>query len=325
MRYLNRKTLNELAELIANVEVLAERAKGGELSASIEDVLSVAARQLNHQFYMSQDIDLTSVSSDWHGDGDIRSQVALMLPAWKRSLERRRGKKIDSDFWAIYEYFKYVDRDVIADNTVKLFKSYPEEYKPQFAMLPQIYPFLTGTIDAEQEDYSLIDIYVDMMKAEVENFRWLYEKLADYRSKQILLRIVRFWFTFDVNDLNALHENIYKDYFDLDLLNCDEREVFVDCGAYVGDTVIDYMEIYGGTYHRIYCYEISPEIMEQARRSLAGHKDIVFRQNGVGAEKGSMFIDENSCKAGTRMADEGKIPVAVVALDEEYQRTGNCN
>ena len=319
MRYLNTKTLNELAEIISNVEALVERAEGGELSSSIEEVLAVTARQLNWQLYLSQEINLECINSDWQGDKGGCAEIKGMLPVWKLSMERRSGKKIDSEFWAIYEYFCYVDRDIIVENTIALFNSYPEEYKPQFAMLPQIYPFLTGTIDVEREDYSLIVAYVDMMKREIENFRWLYERLADYKSKQILLRIVRFWFTFDTNDLNDLHENIYRDYFDLDLLDCDEKEVFVDCGAYIGDTVMDYLEIYGGKYRRIYCYEISPEIIEQAKQNLAGYDDVIFRRKGAGAASGSMFIDENSYKAGTRMASDGKVAVDVVALDEDIK------
>lgn len=306
-------------QIVSDLEILLGRTGTGELAASIENVLATTAKQINYQLYMTRDVDLCVYSSGEREKTDIRSRVEAMIPVWRLSLERRRGTKMDSEFWAIYEYFKYVDRDTILRNTISLLESYPDDYKPQFALLPQVYPYLEGTIDAEKKDYSLITIYVDMMIREIESFKWLYERLGDYRSKQILLRIVRFWFTFNVNDLNQLTENIYKDYFDLDLLRCDDQEVFVDCGTYIGDTVIDYMEIFGRVYKRIYCYEISPEIMEQAKQNLTDYEDIVFRRNGVGAEKGIMFIDENSYKAGTRMASEGKTAIDVVTLDENIQ------
>ena len=50
------------------------------------------------------------------------------------------------------------------------------------------------------------------------------------------------------------------DYFDLDLVQCTKNEVFVDLGAYTGDTLASYLRCYGGDcYRRIYCYEMAPD------------------------------------------------------------------
>lgn len=319
MNYCNVATLEKLAIIVSDMEKLLERTDGTEISESISEVLSISAEQLNRELYMTRKLNISDIGDNKEQVLDIRAQISILVPIWKLSIERRRGMKIDCEFWSIYEYFKYVDRDVIVNNTINLFESYPDEYTQQFTMLQQIYPFLTGTIDIKNRKYSLIEEYVDMMKKEVDNFRWLYAKLSDYKSKQLIIHIIKFWFTFDVTDLNALSENVYKDYFDLDLIKCDNKDVFVDCGAYIGDTIIDYMETYGDKYQKIYCYEISPEFIELAKQNLIGRQNIVFRRNGVGSENRTMFIDENSHKAGTRIASEGEVSVEIVKIDDDVE------
>ena len=319
MQYIDMKVMNELTGILSSVETLLEQTKDYEISSDIADVLLFTLEQLNNQLYMVPQIDLKAVDAEGRDDGDIRSRVEIMLPIWKLSLERRGGLKTDSEFWAIYEYFKYVDRNSIIANVMSVFESYPEEYKRQFTSLPHRYTFLTGKIDMEEGDYSLIPIYVDMMKAEIENFKWLYDKLADFRSKQILLRIVRFWFELNLHDLSDLHENIFSDYYDLDILTCSDKEIFVDCGAYVGDSILDYIQTYGGRYQRIYAYEILPETMEQMKQNLNGYDNIILKQKGVGKKNDLMYIDEDSHGAGTKIADTGKNAVEVVALDQDIK------
>ena len=46
-------------------------------------------------------------------------------------------------------------------------------------------------------------------------------------------------------------------------MTCTPEEVFVDLGAYTGDTVLSYLKNYGeDCYQRIYCYEITPETFQ---------------------------------------------------------------
>lgn len=321
MRYIQLQDLNDLEGIIVSIEALLKRVNNRELSNEVQEVLAIASDQLNNSLFMSVNLDWDCVIPDYDEmyANDRSKQIEAMLPVWKLSLERRRGLQIDSEFWSLYEYFKYVNRDAIISNAMAIFQSYTENYQRQFTSLPQRYTFLTGKLDIEQNDYSLIPIYVDMMKAEVENFKWLYNKLADYRSKQVLIRIVRFWFTFDLNDLGDLHENIFKDYFDLDLLSCDENEIMVDCGAYVGDSVLDYIHTWGGRYRKIYAYEISPDTMNQMQQNLEKYENIIFRQKAVGSMQAKMYLDEETEGAGARITQTGKICVEVVPLDEDIE------
>ena len=319
MKDLQVENISSVAGLIADVEMLLNNLKGTEVPEDIEEVLLLAEKQLNYTLYMSQEVDLHSVSATWEDDGSVWTRIAVMLPVWKESLERRKTHKLERQFWTIYEYFKYVDPQIIVRNTMNNFDSYPQEYQRQFTTLPRRYSFLTGRLDVDAGDYSLIPIYVDMMKSEGENFKWLFQKLADKRSKQILLRIVTYWFEFDVRDLAELHEGVFDSYYDLDLLTCTDEDVLVDCGAYVGDSILSYIQTYGGQYRKIYGYEIAPETMVQMKENLKGYDRVEFKLKGVGREHGMLYLDEETSGEGTKIADTGVESVEVVALDEDIE------
>lgn len=77
------------------------------------------------------------------------------------------------------------------------------------------------------------------------DFVWLYENLADYKSKYILYAILNNYYNFDFISLGKVTNDTYKHYFDLDILKLQQDEVFVDMGAYIGDTTLDFINSYG--------------------------------------------------------------------------------
>ena len=136
-----------------------------------------------------------------------------------------------------------------------------------------------------------------MLTAHIDDYKWLYERLQDYRSKMVLNGIVAYWFTFDINIMHNLCETIFSDYYDMDLLECNQDEVLVDLGAFTGDSSIEFIETYG-KYKRIYAYEITPETFKKMKQNLKIYSDIITRQKGVGKQNGIMHINSNKISAG---------------------------
>jgi len=83
-------------------------------------------------------------------------------------------------------------------------------------------------------------------------FLLVISNLADYRSKKVLYGIVYYWMTFDLIYKNSIKENNYDDYYDLDIISCNE-EVFVDLGAFIGDSARSFID----NLESIYCYEMT--------------------------------------------------------------------
>lgn len=320
MFYILPRELKEIEKVISDIEILLLHLDDVEQGNEIIESLLVALNEVNKKLYLSSKLVFDCFNDLNDKDIDkIRNALEFMIPIWKCSIERRNGLKTDSEFWAIYEYFKYVDRDTIISNTKNKLFSLPNEFVKEFTTLPVRYTFLTGKIDVEHNDYSLIHIYVDMMIKEIENFKWFYDKLGDYRSKNILIRIVKYWFELDLYDLSDLHENIFCDYYDMDLLFCGKDDVLVDCGAFIGDSILQYIQTYGENYRSIYGYEIDPGTMEKMKENLNGFERIQYRRKGVGSSNQMMYLDDNMSEAGAKVSDVGTNSVEVVTLDDDIK------
>lgn len=175
-----------------------------------------------------------------------------------------------------------------------------------------------GSLRPEKGDYTLLENRATALKDNQERFLWLYEHLEDYRSKKTLYAILNNWYNFDFVTLTQVKESCFKDYFDLDILNCDEREVMVDLGAYIGDSVIDYVSTYGVKYKRIYCYEITPETIRVLKENLKNLPNIVFRAVGASDKKGCFYITPNASSTSANILSEsGELAIQTVAIDED--------
>lgn len=120
-----------------------------------------------------------------------------------------------------------------------------------------------GRLDPQQGIYEEIEGKGAALFHHIQDFAWLYDHLADYRSKKTLYAILNNWYRYDFITTAQTKESLFDDYFDLDLVTCTPEEVFVDLGAYTGDTVLSYLKNYGeDCYQRIYCYEITPETFQ---------------------------------------------------------------
>ena len=156
------------------------------------------------------------------------------------------------------------------------------------------------------------------LKEHIEDYVWLYNKLEDYRSKQILFSILNNWYQFDFNSLKASYENNYSHYFDLDIIKCND-EVIVDLGAYTGDTIIDYINNYGiESYKKIYCYEITEESMKILKNNLKYYPNIEYRNNAASNALETLFLNESEVDSSANMvSNEGVKKIQAVTLDND--------
>jgi FkbM family methyltransferase len=174
-----------------------------------------------------------------------------------------------------------------------------------------------GKIDPDKNIYELFENRSKALKEHHRDFTWLYGRLGDYRSRKTLFGMVENWLTFSMVSLDRIIERTFCHYFDLDIAKCDANEVFVDLGAYTGDTVENYLDTYTG-YKKIYCYEIVPQIFLKLKQNLEQYPNIDCREKGVGDKKGTLFItDEEPADTMHKLADKGKVEVLVVTLDED--------
>ena len=177
-----------------------------------------------------------------------------------------------------------------------------------------------GKLDIKNKDFEFFELKAKTLKNHIEDFIWLYDNLCDYQSKKVLLGTLDNWYNWNFTDLASVMQNLYDDYFDLDLIPKCEAEVFVDLGAYIGDSTLSFIKNYGtDSYNKIYCYEISKENFEYLKTNLKPYEDIDLRLKGVSAENRTMYLKENGELSSTQVSDNGDIPIQMVTLDDDIK------
>ena len=177
-----------------------------------------------------------------------------------------------------------------------------------------------GKLDFKNKNFEFFKLKAKTLKNHINDFIWLYDNLCDYQSKKVLLATLDNWYNWNFTDLASVMQNLYDDYFDLDLIPKCEDEVFVDLGAYIGDTTLSFINNYGtDSYRKIYCYEINQENFGYLKTNMKPYEDIDLRLKGVGAENGTMYLKENGELSSCQVSDDGDIPVQMVSLDDDIK------
>ena len=224
---------------------------------------------------------------------------------------------IDNNFYKLISYLKKLSEEEIFDNI----KYHYENLNPNIQKSLEDYfkKFdYWGSLNHSIMDYEEIKRRAKSIHNHLNDFIWLYEHLYDYRSKKLLYGILNNWYRYDFQTLKECQENNYRDYFDLDIVHCDEDEVFVDLGAYTGDTILDYLREYNGKYKKIYAYEITDDSFKILKQTLETYPNIEFRQKAVLDKNTTTFIEKSIVGADVnKIVESGEISIEAVSLDSD--------
>ncbi len=226
---------------------------------------------------------------------------------------------IDKSFKQLTDEIKSLSEKELYYKIRKSFDGIPEETKISCSKFFNEIGYW-GKLDLEKNNFEEIDLKSIELHNHIDDFIYFYSCLEDYRSKYTLYSILSNWYRYDFESTTKTKEYMYDDYFDLDILKCNNEEVFVDLGAYTGDTILSYIKNYGASsYKKIYCYEITPNIFDILKDNLKAYKNIDFRMKGVSNKLGNMSLvnNENSLSTNTIIEDAGD--VIVTTLDEDIE------
>ena len=153
---------------------------------------------------------------------------------------------------------------------------------------------------------------------DAEAVRRAYTHLADARSQQeFLLQLSYLLSTMDTLDLPRAGGG--GSYFPSDLVRLSPDEVFVDCGAYDGDTLGSFLQATGGSFANAIAFEPDPQAFVKLRdfvesqASLARGR-IELDQMALGAAPGYLRFDGDGTP-GSRLSESGAVTVECVTLD----------
>lgn len=225
---------------------------------------------------------------------------------------------IDRQFNELVTSIKKLNEKELYYQIRKNFDKVPEEIKRNCMDFFNQFGYW-GKLDIDNHNYEEIELKQEALFYHIDDFVWLYNHLQDYRSKKTLYAILNNWYCYDFDTTNITREYMYDDYFDLDLIKCDNNEVIVDLGAYTGDTILSYLKNYGEDYYqKIYCYEVTPETFEILKNNLQEYDNIDFRLKAIGDCEGQVELVNNSVNTSANtIIDKSDGNIVMTTLDSD--------
>ena len=182
----------------------------------------------------------------------------------------------------------------------------------QFAF-DEIRPFIRGGLEIDWDEYILDS------KENIEEYRWLFNTLLkDPKSRDVFFYLFYSRLTLSKEHIKAAFSNDTQ-YFDEENVTFLNEEVLVDCGAFIGDSVIEYA-LKNPFYKRIYSYEAFPESLKKCKANLTPlYNDgrVIFREVVVSNKRGWLNFQENTLPGSNAIDDNGSLKIQSVTLDED--------
>lgn len=315
----------EILSLMETISTACDCIEHSKINPSLLFVdLQDAIHEINRRLFDNDVINYNNVeevisNAETHND---LSQVLQSIRDWHTFILKTINKRVqlqnstDVMFDQLMDYIKYVDYDIIVEQTKEKINSYPTDLINSYNGYYQHFSYFWGDLDTTNDNYTVVENRITSLKEHWEDFVWLYSHLGDYRSRYILLNFVKYWISYDLNCIKRMFENQFEDYFDLDLLKCDDDEVFVDLGAYTGDSALSFINTYH-RYKKIYCFEISKESIEIMKQTLSPYPNIEIIPKGAGSFHHSSMMEEyNTTISCNRIGAESGTEVEVVTIDD---------
>ena len=226
---------------------------------------------------------------------------------------------IDKNFYNVIDEIKSKDVYDIYFHILEKFKNISENTQRSMERFFAKYDYW-GELKIDDGNFKVFINKAKVFKKYADDYVKLYESLKDYKSKYVLFAILNDFYNFDFVNLKNATEYCFKHYFDLNLIPKLKENVFVDVGAYVGDTVLDYVESYGKeSFQKIYCYEICQENIDKMKINLKNFDNIEIKRKAVSDKKGKLKFDLDNDISSNHISLDGKIEVEGVALDEDVK------
>lgn len=152
---------------------------------------------------------------------------------------------------------------------------------------------------------------LEFFKDNEDNFKKAYEMLADEKSKEDYLNILRFKLSGDVKYLLKAHSDKMKLYEDV--LPLTDNESIVDLGAYDGDTIREFLNVTGGRYKSIIALEPDEKNFRKLERKTEGLLNLTRLNLGAWDKEETLYFAKKSGR-NSRLEESG-VPVSFNSVD----------
>lgn len=156
--------------------------------------------------------------------------------------------------------------------------------------------------------------YYNIVSKNIQKFKRTFTLLADDYSKRIFYERINFCISLNSSYLTPLKSKSPQ-YFESEIINLSEDEVFIDGGAYTGDTVEEFLRQTNGKYKKIYSFEPEEIKRYEFLKKFSSMKDISFQPFGLWNKKDVLRFNAQGGLA-SKLSKNGEHKIPVTSIDE---------
>lgn len=134
--------------------------------------------------------------------------------------------------------------------------------------------------------------------------------LADDESRMTYRKAIEYRYTHNMDEMPKYTKNIY---FPEDIIHLSEDEVFVDAGAFVGDTIRKFYKLTHGRYKKIIAFE--PDTYNYQCLTKLKYRDVITKNMGLWDNVCELsFTNGGGC--GSKVSEDAVDAIKVTRLDD---------
>lgn len=177
-----------------------------------------------------------------------------------------------------------------------------------------INPLSEQTIVSEVKFFEDYKNYYDLICDNKHKFAELFNILSDYESKMIIYDRLNYCITANSKYLISMKSTNVQ-YFDTDIFRLTKNEIFIDGGAFTGDTVNEFVHQTKGEFKKIYSFEPEKDKHKEFLKKYSNYNNIELIPFGLWRKKEVLkFHAENT--GSSRLSENGNVEISVVSMDE---------
>lgn len=156
-----------------------------------------------------------------------------------------------------------------------------------------------------------------------EKIKGLMAILSDDISRKIVFRVIEEWGKdrYIHGQIDDIH---YADqYFPKDLIKLSNEEIFVDAGAYIGDTIDDFLKKTKYQFQKIYSFELNKDIYLNLEENIKKYDKNISQKIylfNIGISNKNQNCSYNDFGAGSSIDDKGHCDSEIARLDDILER-----
>ncbi|MBN2827405.1 MAG: FkbM family methyltransferase, partial [Tissierellales bacterium] len=149
----------------------------------------------------------------------------------------------------------------------------------------------------------------------------VYDFLEDWKSQKILINLLYYRMTYDYQYILEIVDSSFEQYFDTDIIRLTAQEVFIDAGAYIGDTLEAFVSLTKNKFKKIYCYEPDNANFNQLKDMVSKLKiedRVSLINKGVHYQE-DVFLFEEKGSSSSHICENGNIKIDVCSITDTIQ------